>query len=444
VLRSRIAALAAVAALSILALTLLVRGPAYEVGLTVSNASQLVKGDQVKVGGVPVGKVSKIGLADDGRAHLVLSLRDDELTPLHSGTKALIRSVSLAGIANRYVAILPGPNNAREIPDGGEIPADDATPEVDLDAVLNTLGPAAQRDLHDLVAAGSGMITPETERQANEGIEALNPALSQSAATARQIVRDQPAFERFILESANVVSAVASRRDDLDQVVGNTAGALDALAARSHELDRTLVKLPDTLRSANTTLVNVRATLADLRPALRDARPAAPLLSALLERLSPVARRAIPVVARTQRAVDRPGSDADLLGVVGGFAPLAKEALPAFESLRATLSDALPIVREARPYTPDVMGGLVNGFGGTTGGYYDANGHYARIAFEGGPYSLANGGSVVPMPPSHDGLSGYRKGLTSRCPGAAAQPARDKSNPFKTADTPCRPEDSPR
>jgi phospholipid/cholesterol/gamma-HCH transport system substrate-binding protein len=403
-----------------------------------------VKGDQVKVGGVPVGKVSEIGLDDNGRAHLTLSLRDKSLTPLHFGTKAIVRSVSLAGIANRYVAIFPGPDNAPKIPDGGQIPADDATPEVDLDAVLNTLGPSAQRDLHDLVAAGSGMISPEAERQASDGLRALNPALSQSAATARQIIRDQPAFERFILESANVVSTVASRPADLDQVVGNVSGALDALSSRSRELDRTLVKLPDTLRAANTTLVNVRATLADLRPALRDARPAAPLLSALLERLSPIARQAIPVVARTQRAVNRPGSDVDLLGVVRGFVPLSKTAVPAFASLRGTLSDALPVVREARPYTPDVVGGLVNGFGGTTAGYYDANGHYARIAFEGGPYSLANGGSVVPLPPSHDGLSGYRKGLTSRCPGAATQPAPDKSNPFKTADTGCRPEDSAR
>src|SRR3954470_11491138 len=133
----------------------MLRGPTYDVSLTLASASQLVGGDEVKVGGVPVGSVSHIGLSDDGRATLKLSISDDSLTPLHYGTKAIIRSTSLAGIANRYVAIFPGPNNARTIPDGGQIPADDATPEVDLDAVLNTLGPSAQRDLHDLISAGS-------------------------------------------------------------------------------------------------------------------------------------------------------------------------------------------------------------------------------------------------------------------------------------------------
>ena len=433
----RPAAFAAAAGVALLVLMLLLRGPSYDVTVTVASASQLVKGDQVKVGGVPVGKISGIGLADDGRAVLKLSLRDRSLTPLHEGTKAIIRSTSLAGIANRYVAIFPGPNNAPEIPSGGQIPAEDARAEVDLDAVLNTLGPAAQEDLHQLVKAGSGLITPQAEKQANDGLRALNPALSQSAATARQIIGDEPAFERFILESANVVSTVASRPQDLDQAVGNVSGAISALASHSQDLDRTLVKLPDTLRSANTTLVNVRATLADLRPALRDAGPAAPLLSQLLTKLSPVAQRALPIVARTQQAVDRPGSRADLLGVVQGFGPLAKQAVPAFGSLTKTLNDAMPVVREARPYTPDVIGGLVNGFGGTTAGYYDANGHYARISFQGSPYSLDNLGSLVPAPPNAHGLTGYEKGVTRRCPGSAAQTAPDNSNPYVTPDVHC-------
>jgi phospholipid/cholesterol/gamma-HCH transport system substrate-binding protein len=396
------------------------------------------------VGGVSVGKVAEIGLADDGQARLVLSLRDDSLTPLHKGTKAIIRSTSLAGIANRYVSLQPGPNSAATIADGGEIPAEDGRPEVDLDAVLNTLGPGAQRDLRRLVRASSGMISPTAERQANEGLRALNPALSQSAATMREIVRDQPAFERFILESANVVSTVVSRPEDLDQLVDDTAGALGALADRSTELDRTLVKLPDTLRSANTTLVNVRATLADLRPALREARPAAPLLSALLERLSPLAEKAVPLVARLRRTVDAPGRGDDLLGVVQGFPGVEAVAKPAFKSAEQTLSDALPVVHNARPYTPDLVGGLINGFGGTTGGYYDANGHYARIAFQGSPYSLNNVGSLVPLPPSTPGLTGYRKGLTARCPGAATQTAPDKSNPYAPEGHPCKTEANPR
>lgn len=431
--------LAAVVAVAGLALWVMLRGTSYEVSLDLSNASQLVTGDQVKVGGVPVGKVSSISLADDGRARLELSLRDDSLTPLPVGTKAIVRSTSLAGIANRYVSLQLGPNNAGSIPDGGQIPAEDGQPEVDLDAVLNTLGPSAQRDLSRLVRAGSGLIGKENEGYANAGLHALNPALAQSAATAREIMRDQNAFTRFLIESADVVNTVTSRPADLDELVGNASGALGALADRSEELDRTLVALPATLRSANTTLVNLRATIADLRPMLRDAQPAAPLLSALLERLSPLSRRAVPLVARLRRTVDSPGRADDLLGVVRGFLDVANTAVPAFQSTHKLATDGLPVVRELRPYTPEVIGGLAHGFGGSTSAYYDANGHYARISFQGSPYTLNDEGTIVPAPPSQNGLTGYRDHIFSRCPGGATQPLPDKSNPFLPSESfPCK------
>lgn len=439
----RVGALAAVAAVAGLALWVMLRGASYEVSLDLSNASQLVKGDLVKVGGVPVGKVSSISLADDGRARLQLSVRDDSLTPLPVGTKAVVRSTSLAGIANRYVALQLGPNNAGSIPDGGRIPAEDGEPEVDLDAVLNTLGPSAQRDLSDLVRAGSGLIGKKNERYANAGLHALNPALSQSAATAREIVRDENAFTRFLIESADVVNTVTSRPADLHELVGNTSGALGALADRSNELDRTLVELPGTLRSANTTLVNLRATIADLRPMMRDAQPAAPLLSALLERLSPFSRQAVPLVARLRRTVDAPGRSDDLLGVVRGFPEVATIADPAFKSVHDLAVDGLPVVQNIRPYTPEVIGGLAHGFGGSTSGYYDANGHYARISFQGSPYTFNNQGTLVPAPPSQNGLTGYRDHIYSRCPGGATQPLPDKSNPFlPSAAFPCKAEDT--
>ena len=38
---------------------------------------------------------------------------EEELAPLHEGTTATIRATSLSGIANRYVSLEPGPNDAR-------------------------------------------------------------------------------------------------------------------------------------------------------------------------------------------------------------------------------------------------------------------------------------------------------------------------------------------
>jgi len=415
-------------------------GESYRVTITLDNASQLVKGNHVKVGGVPVGTVSKLELGDDARAQIELEITDDELTPLHEGSTAEVRSTSLSGIANRYVALKPGPNDERKIEDGGSLPAESAESEVDLDAVLNTLTPEALDDLRRAVH-GLGTGVGERGAELEAAIEALNPALSQTAATAREIVRDEPRFTRFLLDSARVVESVASRSDDLDRLVPATGQTLSAIASRTAELDSSLHALPPTLRDANTTLVNLRALVADLRPAVREARPVAPLLTETLTRLRPVARAGVRVIPSLRRLIDRPGGE-DLVGVLRAMPGLEREAVPAFDSAVAAVEDLLPIVKELRPYTVDFVGGPYRGFGGTNASYYDANGHYQRISFVGSGFTLAPGlGGLVLQPPEDGGVAGYETFQRNRCPGAATQPHPDRSNPWReTPGFPCDPE----
>ena len=52
-------------------------GSSYQVTLTLDNASQLVKGNQVKVGGVAVGSVDSIELGHDAQARMTLAIDDE-------------------------------------------------------------------------------------------------------------------------------------------------------------------------------------------------------------------------------------------------------------------------------------------------------------------------------------------------------------------------------
>ena len=429
-------------------------GGGYRVHVTLDNAGQLVKGNQVKVGGRPVGLIESIELQDDARARIEVSIEDD-LAPLHEGSVMTLRATSLSGIANRYLALEPGRNDAPEIPDGGEVRAEDGREAVDLDQLLNTLDQQTQKDVQAFVRNAADMFADEPSgsedddatlvaaRQANAGLEALNPALSQSAATFRALMRDQAALERFIVRSAQVVEDVSARPEHLDPLVGNALGTVGALARESVALESSLRRLPPTLRKTNSTLVNLRTTLQEARPLVRDARPVAPLLSDAFDQLRPFSRDARPVVQRTRTVVDRAGTRRDLLGVLEAMVGLSRVAVPAFDSTVKTVEDALPIVREARPYVPDVIGGLMNGFGGTTAGYYDANGRYVRISFQGSTATPTGLGTLVPRPPELQGLTGFRTGVGKRCPGAGTQPAEDGSSPFIDTAV-CDEEDTPR
>src|SRR6201996_9362416 len=97
------AASAVVVAIVVIAILLFAGGGGgYTVKACFLNASQLVKGNLVEVGGTKAGSVKDIDITDDGQAVVTLKI-DDEYAPLKRGTKATIRQQSLSGIANRYV-----------------------------------------------------------------------------------------------------------------------------------------------------------------------------------------------------------------------------------------------------------------------------------------------------------------------------------------------------
>src|SRR3954447_27041797 len=112
-------------AVVVIAFLLFSSGSTYHVHLSLENASQLVTGDPIKVGGIPVGSIDSISLGNDGLARVDASIDDDGIAPLHQGSHATVRSESLSGVANRYIALTPGPENTAPIADGGTVPVED-------------------------------------------------------------------------------------------------------------------------------------------------------------------------------------------------------------------------------------------------------------------------------------------------------------------------------
>src|SRR3954463_10179640 len=127
------------------------RGGGTEYTLIFHNAGQLVKGDNVQIGGRPVGSVRSIELTDDNQAAIGITV-SGPYAPLREGTKAGIRLTSLSGIAHRYVALSPGPGTNRALAAHTTLGTAATTTAVDLDELLNTFDPEARRDLQGLIA----------------------------------------------------------------------------------------------------------------------------------------------------------------------------------------------------------------------------------------------------------------------------------------------------
>jgi phospholipid/cholesterol/gamma-HCH transport system substrate-binding protein len=416
-----------VGAVVIVALLLFTGGSDYKVKVQFENAGQLVKGNQVEVGGRPIGTISGIRLAGDGLAEIEITL--DEFAPLHDGTTAVIRSSSLSGIANRYVALSLGPQSAPKIRSGGYIRADRTTSPVDLDQLFNTLDAPTRKGLQDVVQGSAAQYKGKAS-EANLSLRYFNPALSTSSAVLRELVRDRVVFQRFVSDTANVVTDLAERRGDLSQLVGNANATAAAIGSEDVALGRALDLLPNTLREANTTFVNLRSTLNDLDVLVSASKPATRRLAPFLRELRPLVHDARPTIHDLRLLIHAAGPGNDLTDLLRKTPTLANLTDKVFPRSITALQKTQPVLEYARPYTPDFAGWLTKF--GESANTYDANGHYARIQpiFNAFQFNNTPTGPVL-TPNAGSRLAGLQTGKNQRCPGGAMQPPPDGSAPYR-------------
>jgi phospholipid/cholesterol/gamma-HCH transport system substrate-binding protein len=429
-----VAALVVVVALA--ALTMFGGGESYRVKAVFENAGQLVSGNQVRVGGQPIGTITDIDLDESAQAVVTMEVEDD-LAPLHQGTTATIRATSLSGIANRYLSIKPGPNDAREIPDGGTIQADRTSAPVDIDVLFNTLDDRTRAGLRNVIR-GSGTWYEGKGAEAAESTRYFPPFLFSTTELTRELALDQEILTRFVTDTAATVSSIAERRDDLAGLVRNTGTAFRAIADEQASLDRALVLLPDTLRRANTTFVNLRSTLDDLDKLVAESKPATRELAPFLRELRPLVSRARPTISDLRRLIRLPGANNDLIELTSKQPRLAQLTAQVFPRAIQTLDRAQPVFADVRAYTPDIASWFANF--GQLAASYDANGHYARVhpMFLPSSYSDATG-LLTANEPSQK-LDGFERGVQLRCPGGGVQPA-PATSPLSVAG--CDPSSTP-
>ena len=428
----RVAAVGAVIAAIVLVGLILFGGTGvggYKVYARFLNAGQLVKGNPVQVGGVPVGSVKGIEITDDGHAQIELSI-DGDHAPLRRGTRAEIRQFSQSGLANRYVDLSLPPDSDDEIPDGGVIETDKTVTPVDLDELFNTLDPETRRSLQGFFK-GSAAQWRDVADEANIGFEYLNPALSTSRRLFNELTKDTPTLQRFLVDSSEAVTALAERRDDLAALIGNLNDTTRALGSQKEALAESIGRLPPFMRRANTTFVNLRSTLDEVDPLVEASKPVAKRLGPFLSQARAFAADAEPTVRDLSLTIRRRGRANDLINLVNTFPRLNEiatvtkqrsyapggtrhpvgETRGAFQESVDALKGGTGEISFARPYTTDFLGWF-DDFS-TTGGGFDALGATAR-------------GMLTMSPFMHKDSLAVKQ--YKRCPGSAEAPTEDGSN----------------
>jgi phospholipid/cholesterol/gamma-HCH transport system substrate-binding protein len=441
-------------AVALVALLLFGGGSSYQVKLQTENASQLVKGDLVQVAGAPVGKVTKIGLSPNGQALITITVSDD-YAPLRDGVRAVIRQASLSGIANRYVDLQQGSAGGAKIASGATLRATTTSSAVELDQLFNTFDPKTRKAAQSVIR-GFADATQGRTAEANEATKYFNPVLSASSRLFGELDRNDVLLERFIVRSAQLMTDVNDKREDLAGIVNNFGTVSTALASQDTQLADAIRRLPDFLRKSNTTFVNLRATLDDLDPLVNASKPVVRDLRPLLADLRPFARNSRPTFRDLARTIRRPGAGNDLVELLRAQPAVARATTEkvrangklrpsTFSSLSSSLAKGAPEMAFFRPYAADLTGWF-DDF--STSGAYDANGAFSRAGLALSAFTFSPIlGQLLPVPPvlRDDVLAaGAKLGRNNRCPGSDERDLGRGEVPYRpTSDFNCDPTQVP-
>jgi phospholipid/cholesterol/gamma-HCH transport system substrate-binding protein len=423
---ARIVAVAAIAAVVAIVLVLLLAGNGSATYyLIFPEAGQLVRGDQVQVGGVPVGSIKNIALLHDYDVRITINV-ESSLAPLHAGTTAEIRVPSLSSVANRYIALTPGPNNRPALPSGSTLPITSTHGVVDLDQLFSIFNVKTRKGLQQFIQ-GSAEQYSGVAPQLQKDVRYFPPALAAFDHVLAELGSDQETFSNFLVETAKTTTVLAGRSQQLTELVSHADTTFGAIASQGSNLTAGLKALPGTFREGNRTLETLPTTLADLTKLVDAGKPAAPLLASFVSKLQPLVTTATPVVSNFSEAISKPGSSNDLTEAALALPEIAKTLTTASPDNVRALEESVPITALFGPYTPDLEG-FLRAFGQASA-YYDANGHYARVSGVFPDFELGAENTLKPANPSQV-VQGLKTGQLRRCPGSATQPAADGSSPF--------------
>lgn len=397
----------------------------YHYRLLFQTAGQLVKGNQVQIGGQPVGSIDSIGLEDDSTARVDISVDQQ----LHQGSTATVRATSLSGIANHYVSISPGPNNRPPLGSGSTIGVAQTTSPVELDALFNAFKPNVRQGLRNFIK-GNAAIYVGRGPQANETYKYFAPALGNARRWMEEIGRDDGMLQRFVVSSSELVTAISQRAPQLADSFTEAHRTFGAITHHTQSLDLALAELPGTFRQGSTTFHNLRDALDDIDPLVATAKTATRNLAPFLGRIRPVVKASVPVFNDLGLSVNRPKKGNDAPEILKGLPRTHRKASVAFPNSVDAIHAFQPTLNFARPYMPDVMQSLAKL--GADSGYYDANGHYFRVlAADANLFHWNNATHVLDPIPLADQYNQFGSpNVFVPCPGGATQPASDSSNPF--------------
>ena len=220
-----------------------------------TDATGLMKGDDVRIAGVRVGEIDKVAVTESkGRSLAEVTFTVDASRPVAVSTKAQIRYRNLVG--QRFIALSEGAGSSRRLTENGTIPLRQTQPALDLTVLFNGFKP--------LFAA----LNPE---DVNSFAMEVIKTLQGEAGNVNSLLGHTASLTSTLADRDEVIGRTI---ENLNSVLGTVDERDDQLSLLITELQRFVSGLAEDREAIGASLTNI-ANLADATAGLvKESRPA--------------------------------------------------------------------------------------------------------------------------------------------------------------------------
>jgi phospholipid/cholesterol/gamma-HCH transport system substrate-binding protein len=298
----------------------------YRFTASFAEATQLSTEADVRISGVPVGKVKTIEPdKQTGRSDVEIEL-ESRYAPLPSDARAILRQKTLLG--ETYVELTPGTPDAPKLPEDGTLRESQVSDSVQLDEIFRTFdAPTRQAFMTWMQEQGRG-IGPYG-RDVNDALGNLAPFAEDAARLVDILNRQEGAVRGLVSNTGVVFDALSERDGQLRSLIENSNRVFAATAARDDAIKQAFVALPTFERESKLTLDRLAQFSQTTNPLVTQLRPAAVELSPTLQYLGALSP--------------------DLEAFFRGLGPLIDASRTGFPAAEQVLRDAEPLIAQLDP-----------------------------------------------------------------------------------------------
>jgi phospholipid/cholesterol/gamma-HCH transport system substrate-binding protein len=300
----------------------------YRFHTSFGEVGQLATEADVRISGVPVGKVKTITPDKlTGRSDVEIQLQS-RYAPLPSDAKAILRQKTLLG--ETYVELTPGHAGAKAIPEGGALASSRVSDTVELDEILRSFDPKTRAAFQDWMQTQAQAIGGHGQ-DLNDSLGNLAPFAEDTSDIVNILNRQEEAVSRLVANTGIVFAALSERDGQLRSLLQNANTVFATTASRDEQLKAAFRALPTFERESRLTFNRLDEFARETDPLVTQLRPAARELSPTLQDLADVAP--------------------DLKNLLEQLQPLISASKTGFPAAEQVLEDTRPLLGQLVPAT---------------------------------------------------------------------------------------------